>query len=84
MDYQWHDFIGNLGVAMIVTAYYLLQTERTTSQAIAYLSANAVGACLVLISLFGEFNLSAFLVEFFWLIISLYGLVQQNRFSARS
>jgi hypothetical protein len=43
-----------------------------------------VGAGLVLISLFGEFNLSAFLVEFFWLIISLYGLAQQNKFSAGS
>jgi hypothetical protein len=47
MDYQWHDFIGNLGVAMIVIAYYLLQTERTTSRAAAYFSANAVRACLV-------------------------------------
>ena len=84
MDYQWHDFIGNLGVVMIVVAYYLLQTERTTSRAIAYLSANAVGAGLVLISLFGEFNLSAFLVEFFWLIISLYGLVQQNKVPSRT
>lgn len=78
MIYEWHDFVGNLGVAMIVVSYYLLQTGRTTSNASTYLSANAIGAFLVLVSLLGEFNLSAFLVEFFWLMISLYGLYQKN------
>lgn len=78
MIYEWHDFVGNLGVAMIVVSYYMLQTGRTTSQATGYLSANATGALLVLVSLLGEFNLSAFLVEFFWLMISLYGLYQKN------
>jgi len=77
--YEWHDFIGNLGVSMIVISYYLLQTERTTSDATAYLSANATGAFLILVSLLGEFNLSAFLVEIFWLLISLYGLYKKNR-----
>lgn len=79
MIYEWHDFIGNLGVSMIVISYYLLQTERTTSDATAYLSANATGAFLILVSLLGEFNLSAFLVEIFWLLISLYGLYKKNR-----
>ena len=78
MIYEWHDFIGNLGVSMIVISYYLLQTERTTSDATAYLSANATGAFLILVSLLGEFNLSAFLVEIFWLLISLYGLYKKT------
>jgi hypothetical protein len=79
MIYEWHDFIGNLGVAMIVVSYYLLQIGRTTSGASSYLWANATGAFLVLISLLGEFNLSAFLVEIFWLLISVYGLYKKNR-----
>jgi len=31
---------------------------------------------LVVISLFYSFNLSAFLVEIFWLLISVYGLIR--------
>ncbi|MBT3428724.1 MAG: hypothetical protein HOL98_04615 [Gammaproteobacteria bacterium] len=79
MIYEWHDFIGNLGVALIVVSYYSLQIGRTTSKASSYLWANATGASLVLVSLLGEFNLSAFLVEIFWLLISIYGLYKKNR-----
>jgi hypothetical protein len=35
-----------------------------------------VGALLVVVSLLYRFNLSAFLVEIFWLLISIYGLIK--------
>jgi hypothetical protein len=40
---------------------------------------NASGAVLVMISLALRFNLSAFLMEAFWLLISLYGLGKSLR-----
>jgi len=43
---------------------------------LSYLLLNAVGAMLVMISLMFRFNLSAFLMEAFWLLISLYGLAK--------
>lgn len=74
LDYSLYDFPGNVGVLMMVIAYLLLQVDRLSSSSITYLLLNAVGAVLVMISLMFRFNLSAFLMEAFWLLISLFGL----------
>jgi len=76
LDYSWFDLIGNVGVLLMVVAYLLLQLEKLSSSAISYLLLNALGAILVMISLRFRFNLSAFLMEAFWLLISLYGLAK--------
>ena len=76
MKYGWYDFAGNLGVAMMILAYLLLQMGKLRINDLSYSLANTLGAALVLISLLYSFNLSAFLVESFWLLISLYGLVR--------
>lgn len=74
-----HDAAGMVGVGLIVLAYLLLQTGRLAATAIAYSLLNAFGAALVLVSLAVEFNLSAFVMEAFWLLISLYGLARALR-----
>ena len=76
MDYSWFDLVGNIGVLLMVIAYLLLQLEKLSSAALSYLLLNTVGAMLVMISLMFRFNLSAFLMEAFWLLISLYGLAK--------
>ena len=76
MKYAWYDLAGNLGVLLMVVAYLLLQLEKLSSSALSYLLLNAVGALLVIISLKFRFNLSAFLMEAFWLLISLFGLMK--------
>ena len=76
MDYSWFDLVGNLGVLLMVIAYLLLQLEKLSGSALSYLLLNALGAVLVMISLMFRFNLSAFLMEAFWLLISLYGLAK--------
>ena len=76
MAYSWFDLIGNVGVLLMVVAYLLLQLEKLSGSALSYLLLNAVGAVLVMISLMFRFNLSAFLMEGFWLLISLYGLAK--------
>lgn len=75
LDYQWHDLLGNVGFLCIIGAYLWLQLGRTTGQTRAYSLVNAIGAALILVSLYHDFNLSAVLMEFFWLVISLLGLV---------
>ncbi len=76
MDYSWFDLVGNIGVLLMVIAYLLLQLEKLPSSAVSYLLLNAVGAVLVIISLRFRFNLSAFFMEAFWLLISLFGLAK--------
>ena len=76
MDYSWFDLVGNTGVLLMVVAYMLLQLEKLSSSAVGYLLLNAVGAIMVMISLVFRFNLSAFLMEAFWLLISLFGLAK--------
>jgi len=76
MQYAWYDLIGNFGVALMVLGYLLLQAERLRSSDLSYSLMNGVGALLVVVSLLYRFNLSAFLVEIFWLLISIYGLIK--------
>ncbi|MCU1265282.1 MAG: hypothetical protein JWM21_1600 [Acidobacteria bacterium] len=76
MKYGWYDLTGNVGVAMMVLSYLLLQLGKLRINDLSYSLTNAIGALLVLISLVYSFNLSAFLVESFWLLISLFGLIK--------
>ncbi|HYJ84616.1 MAG TPA: hypothetical protein VEW46_01005 [Pyrinomonadaceae bacterium] len=76
MEYGWYDLAGNIGVLMMVIAYLLLQLDKLSSSAVSYLLLNALGAVLVMLSLMFRFNLSAFLMEAFWLLISLFGLAK--------
>jgi hypothetical protein len=76
VKYGWYDLAGNVGVGMMVFTYLLLQMGKLRISDLSYSLTNAVGAVLVLVSLLYSFNLSAFLVESFWLLISLFGLIK--------
>ena len=80
----WYDVSGTMGVVLIVAAYLLLQLERVSGNGLMYLTMNAVGAALILLSLVYEFNLSAFLIELFWLGISLMGIARYMRKARRT
>ncbi len=74
IEYHWHDFVGNLGVACVLLSYLLLQAEKIDPQGIRYSLLNAVGAILICVSLFIDFNLSSFIIEICWLSISGFGI----------
>ena len=74
MTFAWYNILGTVGVATIVVTYVLLQTERLRSDSLNYSLFNGIGAVLILISLYFEFNFPSFVVEFFWLLISLFGI----------
>ena len=71
---NWYDIVGTLGVAVIILTYILLQIERVRSDQLVYSLLNAIGAALILISLYFDFNFPSLVVEFFWLLISLFGI----------
>ena len=74
MTFAWYDILGTVGVAVIILTYVLLQIERIRSGQLMYSLLNASGATLILISLYFSFNFPSFVVEFFWLLISLFGI----------
>ncbi len=69
--YQW---LGFVGMAFVVFAYLLLQTNKYTIHSLQYQLLNLVGAILLLISLCVHFNLGSFIIEIFWILITLYGI----------
>ena len=70
----WFDLTGFIGVLLIIVAYLLLQLDKLPSSSPRYSLLNAGGALLIIVSLIFAFNLSAFIVEAFWFLISLLGL----------
>lgn len=58
----------------VVFAYYLLQAKKCDITSFKYQVLNLVGAILLLISLFVHFNLGSFIIEVFWIAITLYGM----------
>ena len=79
MKYSFTDFLGNIGVVLIIIDYLLLQLNRISSNSLSYSLLNAVGATLIIISLITNFNLSAFIMEAVWVLISLFGLYRYFR-----
>lgn len=79
MSLHWPDTVGLLGVALILLAYFLLQIGRLRGDALSHQLLNAAGAILILVSLLYEFNLSAFLMEFAWLVLSIYGMARSRK-----
>lgn len=78
MNYGLLDFVGNVGVVILMTAYLLLQLNKLGA-GLLYSSLNAIGAGLIVISLLVNFNLSAFLMESFWVLISFVGIYRNLR-----
>ena len=84
MSYHWFDLVGMVGVLLIVVAYALLQLDRLSSSAVSFSLLNAAGAFLIMVSLLFNFNLSAFLMESFWFVISLLGAARRMFAPAQS
>ena len=81
MKYGLLDFFGNIGVLILMIAYLLLQLNKL-SNGLVYSTLNALGAGLIVISLLTNFNLSAFLMEVFWVLISFVGIYRYFHFKA--
>ena len=82
MNYGPLDVLGNIGVVMLIVAYLMLQLNKLSSDGLAYSLFNAIGASLIVVSLLYDFNLSALLMEVFWVLISLVGIYRYFRLKA--
>ena len=68
------EIIGFTGVALLIITYALLQLERIDPKGFWYSFNNLVVAILVTVSLVYTPNLPSLVIEFFWFIISAYGI----------
>ena len=79
MNMQWYDWIGIAGTLMVLGAFFLLQAGRIHGNRLAYQLLNLFGALGVLVSLWGKFNVSVFLLEAAWIAVSVYGIARSFR-----
>jgi hypothetical protein len=72
------DVVGNIGVVMFLAAFFLLQQGKLAHTNLWYLLLNLCGAILLLMSLWVHWNLSAFILEAIWGLISMWGILQHH------
>ena len=75
------DFLGLIGVVAVSIAFFLLQAQKLSAHGATYLLLNLLGAILVMVSLWYSWNLSSFVIELIWAVVSIYGLwkLRQNK-----
>ncbi len=66
--------VGLVGVILLLISYFYLSIGRWISHSLIYQNYNLLGALMILFSLYFHFNLSSFLIEFAWVVISLIGI----------
>ena len=73
-DLAWYDFVGFGGTLAILVAFFLLQAGKLDGNGRTYQLLNLFGAAAILVTLLGSFNVSVFVLESAWVLVSAYGL----------
>jgi hypothetical protein len=68
--------LGVVGSLLVVAAYFSDQAGWLKSRSFPYLTMNLAGSVGILISLVDAWNLPSAVIEGFWALISIYGLVR--------
>lgn len=73
------DAIGSFGALIVVSAYFATQMRMMNSDDLAFPVVNLLGSVLIVYSLVYNFNLASMLIEGFWILISVIGIIQYFR-----
>jgi hypothetical protein len=76
MGIQPHDIVGFVGAAIAIVAYFANQQRWLRSDDWRFPFANLVGALLIFVSLCFDWNFPSVVIEVFWALISLWGIVK--------
>jgi hypothetical protein len=71
-----HDVAGVIGSVIVIVAYFATQAGWFSANDPRFAWANLAGAVLIIFSLLMDWNLAAFVMEIFWILISLFGLAR--------
>jgi hypothetical protein len=74
MRIELYDVAGLAGAAIFVCAYFANQQRWLRSDDWRYPAANLLGALLILLSLWFEWNFPSAVIEIIWALISLWGI----------
>ena len=69
------DVIGLIGVALLIVTYALLQLDKIDPKGFWYSFNNLLVAIIVTVSLIVKMNPASMVIEIFWFLISLYGVI---------
>jgi hypothetical protein len=72
------NIIGIVGVFILLTGYLLVQVGKLHGGDYTYSVLNLIGSLMVLYSVFYAWNISAFIIETAWALISLYGIWRRH------
>jgi hypothetical protein len=75
-DFSLYDAAGIIGSMVVIVAYFSTQAGWMAASDPRFAIANLAGAALIITSLMVDWNLAAFVMEVFWILISLYGLAR--------
>jgi len=76
LEFGIHDAAGVIGSIVVIVAYFATQAGWLTASDPRFALANLLGAALIIASLMVDWNLAAFVMEVFWILISLFGLAR--------
>ena len=82
MNFAWYDVVGFTGTLVILIAFAGLQMGKMRGDGALYQLMNLFGAAGILVSLLGAFNISVFVLESAWVLVSAYGLWRSWRMRA--
>jgi purine-cytosine permease-like protein len=75
-EFSVYDAAGIIGSIVVIVAYFATQAGWLAANDPRFAFANLGGAALIITSLMMDWNLAAFVMEVFWILISLYGLAR--------
>ena len=70
---------GFVGVAVVLVIYFANQQRWISSEDWRFPFFNALGSCLILVSLISQWNFPSFIINSVWVAISIYGLIKGAR-----
>lgn len=73
------NFVGLIGVSIILTMYIRLQIGCASHLDFSYSLYNFIGAVAILFSLMYSWNLSSVIIECIWIVASVIGMVKALR-----
>lgn len=75
--------VGMVGMACVVFAYFAVERDWFNNKEVKFYVINLIGAVLLLISLLINFNLGSFVIEIFWIAISIFGIINNYKVKSR-
>lgn len=76
---SFSDLVGSIGTLIVTAAYFATQMRYLNSDDVRFPVANLVGSLMMVYSLVYAFNLASVLMELFWILISIAGIINYLR-----